>query len=244
MSDCDCGEFHDKRCPVGRVLRGSWRTPMWLADAIGHVYLDPCAALDGFILAKRQCVLRNGGDGLVTSDGGPGWFMTTSYMAGRAGPDDEVFVNPPYTHVLPWVKHYGHTRYTFLLRWDPSTVWFKRLIKSTTHVWTPKERLAFEPPPRIRASTSPFPHALYMRDPPADRLARLAPHGYLFRVDGAPARDYGGTHGHQHDDRARGADAGGGGVAPAVGAGGGACRDCGQPARVTHGGLCGGCLPG
>ncbi len=38
-------------------------------------------------------------------------------------------MNPPYSkgQVERWVAAYGHTRFCFLLRFDPSTTWFNTL---------------------------------------------------------------------------------------------------------------------
>lgn len=110
-----------------------------------------------------------------------------------------LWCNPPYARgeVIKWIQHYRHTRYCFLLRWDPRTKWFGELIGSTTHVWFPQPvgdgtgntvdnhpgRIEFEPPPGVTFSSNPFPHALYLRDPNPGLLERLAPHGLILRPD-------------------------------------------------------------
>lgn len=159
--------------------RGSWCTPKWLADLLGEFDLDPCSNSRSHVWATTRAILEDGDDGLS---------LCTCI-------EEEVFINPPYARgqVIRWVKHWRHTRFTFLLRWDPSTDWFAELLPHCTHVWFPEQRINFEPPPGVKSSSNPFPHALYMRDPPADRLARLAPRGYLLAVDmGTPATQDGG----------------------------------------------------
>lgn len=136
--------------------RDSWCTPKWLADLLGKFDLDPCSNPRSHIRASRRLMLEEGSDGLY-----------------------------PYAHgeVLKWVKHWRHTRFCFLLRWDPSTKWFAELIPHCTHVWFPARRINFEPPPGVKSSSNPFPHALYLRDPDQEMLDALAANGFLFPVD-------------------------------------------------------------
>jgi hypothetical protein len=200
----DSSWYHLPKCPVAKGLRGSWCTPEWLADLIGLVDLDPCSNGRSHVQAANTCELPFT-SGLLC-------YAPSAYV---------VFVNPPYGpgEVVKWVRHHRHTRFIFLLRWDPSTEWFAELHPACTHVWFPDRRIDFDPPPHIESSTNPFPHALYMRDPDPALLERLRGAGYLFTVDTGAARLQSGTHGHQSDDRVGGADTVGGGAQEAVDAG-------------------------
>lgn len=146
-------------------------------------------------MAQTLCLLETDGNGLLT-DTGDGTFGPGCY-AGRpgfgekplevnyAGPSTQAFINPPYNRgeVIKWVLHYRHTNFTFLLKWAPDTRWFTELIGYTTHVWFPvDERIEFEPPPGVSASSNPFPHALYLKNPPPGRLQRLATRGLVVEV--------------------------------------------------------------
>lgn len=73
-----------------------------------------------------------------------------------------VFLNPPYSDVMPWVQAYKRTRFCFLLKFDNSTKWFEELIGYTSVVLFPKRtRIEFVAPPGVESSSNPFPHALF-----------------------------------------------------------------------------------
>jgi hypothetical protein len=225
LDECNylCGEdpYHHKDCPLAKLLRGTWCTPKWLADLLGWIDVDPCSNERSHVRAQLEVRLADDGDGLYDLTV-PGSFKHRGQLI-RAERFNRVFVNPPYAHgeVIKWVLHYLHTRFMYLLRWDPSTEWFWSLMQVATHVWFPERRIDFEPPPRIKSSSNPFPHGLYMRDPPTDLLARLKPRGYLLVVDSWPGKPQSAPHGHQQPNRAGSASAGGGGAAADTGAGGG-----------------------
>lgn len=145
--------------------RDGYCTPKWLADLIGPVDLDPCANERSHIQAAEHYYGDGAdGDGLAL---GPG-----------VSPNATTFINPPYGKsagsggtVKRWVDGYKHTRFIFLLRFDPSTAWFDELIKVTNYLWfpskqSPESRISFEPPPGVKTSSNPFPHALYLRERP------------------------------------------------------------------------------
>lgn len=190
VAGCGCEDpnnpnwYHLTRCPVAKSLRGSWCTPQWIADIVGRRDLDPCSNERSLIRAKTHVFLGHSGNGLVHTEGVRGLFRTHAQFATRlADWSCETFINPPYDGVLDWVQHYRHTRFIYLLRWDPSTRWFRELYPDCTHVWHPPRRIGFIPPPRIRASSNPFPHALYLNRPNDGVLRRLnAAGGYLTRT--------------------------------------------------------------
>lgn len=202
--------------------RDGWCTPLWIAKLVGWVNCDPCGNSRSHISAGRVLSLENGDNGLP--DGAPGTFTTgkpgyygeSTY---RAPPTWTVFVNPPYAagQVIRWIRHWLHTRFIFLLRWDPSTKWFSELIGHCTHVWFPSARINFEPPPGVTSSSNPFPHALYLRRPTKGLLERLALMGYLFPVDSGVIR----PQTSRHDQHLSTAPSGGSDCNPHGGPGGG-----------------------
>lgn len=130
------------------MSRDSWCTPKWLADKLGYFDLDPCSNERSHVNAAVRLDGSPGKDGLA-------WPIVRG---------DKVFVNPPYSRgqVSRWVDRYAdHWDATFLLRWDPSTAWFRSLMRRVGFVFFPKDRIEFEPPPGVAASSNPFPHALY-----------------------------------------------------------------------------------
>lgn len=159
--------------------RDSWCTPKWLAEVIGRVDLDPCSNPRSRIDAATTLMLEYGDDGLASEPGN--YYIGGRRALSRAKPYVRTFINPPYARgeVIKWIRHYRHTRFIFLLRFDPSTDWFAELAPHCTHIWVPSRRINFEPPPGVKSSSNPFPHALYLRDPDPTLLERLAPHGYL-----------------------------------------------------------------
>ncbi len=146
----------------GEIARGSWCTPEDLADALGWFDLDPCSNPRSHILASSELSLENGDDGLLDGDK-PGTYRQ-GIIIDRASKLDRVFVNPPYANgqVIRWIRHYAHTRFCFLLRFDPSTDWFIELYRQTALVCVPRgKRTNFEPPPGVRGSSNTIPHALF-----------------------------------------------------------------------------------
>lgn len=150
-------EADDKATSVDiEIDRDTWCTPKWMTDALGQWDLDPCANERSHVQAKEYFELeRRGEDGLV--------------LASTVSKKSRVFLNPPYSSVRPWIDAYAHTRFCFLLKFDPSTKWFARLLELTEVVLLPRgTRVQFEAPdgvPPEMAIANPFPHALfYARD--------------------------------------------------------------------------------
>lgn len=134
--------------------RDTWCTPKWIAEALGKWDLDPCSNARSHIESKRAFDLEaRGQNGLE--------------LASKVKASARVYVNPPYSDVLPWVRAYGHTRFCFLVKFDPSTVWCTELLANTSLILFPKKveersaRIAFEPPPGLKASSNQFPHGLF-----------------------------------------------------------------------------------
>lgn len=155
---------------VPEVDRDTWCTPKWIADAIGKFDLDPCSNERSHIVSGSAFRLERGEDGLE--------------RAKTIGGDWKVFVNPPYSDVMPWIEAYRHTRFAFLLKLDPSTKWFAELLKHTELVLIPRgTRVQFEPPPGVEANASnPFPHALFYRRA-ADAPPAIIERCYSWRVE-------------------------------------------------------------
>ena len=132
--------------------RDSWCTPKWIADAIGRWDLDPCANERSHVRAGRTFSLAAGQDGLA--------------LASAVDATQRVWLNPPYSRgqVERWVRAYAHTRFCFLLRFDPSTAWFPLVYAASELVAVPVgRRVNFEPPPGVKASSNPYPHVLFFR---------------------------------------------------------------------------------
>ena len=163
--------------------RGSWVTPRWFAEQIGAFDIDPCSNPRSHIRAKIRLQLEAGDDGLLECHGA-GWYRSGEEEV-RADGDVQAFVNPPYANgqVIRWVRHWKHTRFAFLLRWDPSTQWFAELFPHCTHVLFPYRRINFEPPPGVTASSNAYPHALFLRGPTTERLGLVSALGYRLSVD-------------------------------------------------------------
>lgn len=132
--------------------RDSWCTPLEYAEVLGKFDLDPCSNSRSHVRAKIRYTLDEGDDGLKAGIETliPGWYR--------------VFVNPPYSDVTPWIRTYGHTRFCFLLKLDTSTRWFAEIYKLSALVCVTRKRIAFEPPPGVRASSNQFPHAFFYRN--------------------------------------------------------------------------------
>lgn len=136
--------------------RDSWCTPKWLADALGRFDVDPCSNERSHIQASHTL----GGENPPWGDG----------LSAAISSNFSYFVNPPYSRgqVARWVDHYIYGDFTFLLRWDPSTAWFRRVSEASACVWFARQRINFEPPPGVTGGSNPYPHALFMRNWPGE----------------------------------------------------------------------------
>lgn len=150
------------------VDRDTWTTPRLIADAVGAWDLDPCSNPRSVMRAARTFSLERGQNGLALAK-----FINRSAR---------VWVNPPYSDVMPWVLAYGHTRFCFLVKFDPSTKWCAELLTRTDVVLFPKgERVAFDPPPGVpNPGGNQFPHGLFYarREDVTDAIRNIC---YLWR---------------------------------------------------------------
>lgn len=132
--------------------RDAWVTPKWIADAVGEWDLDPATNERSHIRAAKTFSLEEGQDGIA--------------LARYVKRSTRVWCNPPYSRgqVIKFVRAYRHTNFCFLLRFDHSTEWFAELMPSVELVLVPRNRrVQFDVPPGAKASSTPFPHALYYR---------------------------------------------------------------------------------
>jgi hypothetical protein len=141
--------------------RGSWCTPRVYAEAVGAFDLDPFTNTRSHVKARHTCILERGDDGF--GDGSPGSFFVKGGIGyGLAAASTRVWIQPPYDIVLRAIRHYGHTRFTALLRLDPSTQWFAELYALSEVILVPVgDRIEFDPPPGVKSSSNPFPHGFF-----------------------------------------------------------------------------------
>lgn len=158
--------------------RGAWCSPREYTAAVGCFDVDPFTNPRSTLMARRTCMLERGDDGLgLDRRQTPGTYYVNSASCDEcrgsgcnacgyhvADADTRVWIQPPYDVVLAVIAHYGHSRFTALLRLDTSTAWFERLWSLSEVIMVPRrDRLEFVPPPGVRPSSNPFPHGLYYR---------------------------------------------------------------------------------
>lgn len=135
--------YHASDCPIGKSLRDSWTTPDWLTSLLGRFSLDPCSNERSAVSADRHVCLPE--DGLAIS-----WK------------DHDVFLNGPYSDLLPWAVKCAEARSVIaLVNHDHSTEWYRAFGRSGLH-WEFKfnKRIKFIPPPHIRQSSNSKPQSL------------------------------------------------------------------------------------
>lgn len=150
--------------------RGTWCTNPKLAKALGRFHVDPFSNPDSYIEADAACMLERGDDGFGKERVkrlGEGWFFRSQFGYSRTYADTKVFIQPPYKRGFPMraFRHYAHTRWVCLLRFDPRPEWFDLVLDACElyAVIRDPEARNFEPPPGVTAPGSTFPHALYYR---------------------------------------------------------------------------------
>lgn len=147
----------------GELARGSYCTPKHVADNVGPWNLDPFSNPRSHIVSDALCSLERGDDGF--GDGTPGSYRINGLGLLRATRDTRVWGQPDYAYVLRAVDHYQHTRWCWLLRFDPRTTWFKRLYRMSEVIAVFPD-IQFEPPPGVKVvgkGANSFPHALFYR---------------------------------------------------------------------------------
>jgi hypothetical protein len=149
--------------------RDSWCTPPWLTELLPLVDLDPCSNPRSTVRSRRVYDLARHEDGLALP-----WFGA-------------VFVNPPYSSVLPWAmkmqrEYQRVTSAAFLVNADPSTRWWHVLRSIFPLRFDFNRRIQFVPPPGVKQSSNSKPQAL-LCDEQFWRAcdSRLAQHGTLWR---------------------------------------------------------------
>lgn len=139
------GEFHEKGCPVAKILRDTYCTPEWLTDRLPLVDLDPCSNPRSTVKAKRHLSLEAGDDGLAFD-----W-------RGKS-----VFCNPPFSDVMPWARKAIDARaFIFLVNEDSSVKWWRELVNNGgRYIFKFYRRVEYDPPPRIQVSRNNKPSVL------------------------------------------------------------------------------------
>ena len=143
--------------------RGKWCTPKPIADAVGPFDLDAFSNPRSHIVTRERCMLEDGGDGF--GDGKtPGSYRCGIGQLKTASSDTLFWGQPPYERgfVQRAFDHYRHTRWCFLLRFDPRPDWWRAVYAAAELVAVID--VEFEPPPGVpKGGGNSFPHALYYR---------------------------------------------------------------------------------
>lgn len=142
--------------------RGTWCTARKLADALGSFHVDPFSNPRSHVRSEHDCQLERGDDGF--GDGSEGSYRIGTQLH-TASSETRVFIQPDYSFVLRALRHYMHTRWVALLRFDPRPEWFDMVYDAAELVAVVRDPDArdFEPPPGVTSPGSTFPHAIYFR---------------------------------------------------------------------------------
>ena len=78
---------------------------------------------------------------------------------------DKIFLNPPYSSPSKWIfkaieENKKGKRVVILIRFDPTTKYFRALIENNAHIFYCSERLEFINPEKEKNYKSPFPSIL------------------------------------------------------------------------------------
>jgi len=187
----------------GDPARGAYCTPLYVARALPAFDLDPFTNDRSHIRATVTCQIERGDDGFGSGD--PGSFRVGANGYGRARAASRVWLQPDYTETLRACRHYLHTRFVALLRFDPRPEWADLIGGASGWIGVlsnspGRSSFEFEPAPGVVASSNTFPHALYARHyddvTPAMRALCSYPEGTARHwrkrsaLDGAGARDW------------------------------------------------------
>lgn len=168
----------------GDPARGSYCTPRYVAEALPTFDLDAFSNDRSHIRARVSLALERGEDGY--GNGEAGTFKARrseslsrlascalhtdlgEYAIRRATSTTRVWIQPDYTDVLRACRHYLHTRFVALLRFDPRPEWADLIGGASEWIGVlsnspGRSSFEFEAPPSVTASSNTFPHALYAR---------------------------------------------------------------------------------
>lgn len=141
-------------------IRDSYCTPLKITKRLPLVDLDPCSNPRSTVRARRRVMLENGENGLLIP-----WTDLT------------VFVNPPYSDVLPWaLKTVEAASFCFLVNVDPSTEWWRALTSWADHLFLFRERIQFDAPPSVEESGNDRAQCFICDDPFRTLLAKKFDH--------------------------------------------------------------------
>lgn len=150
------------------ATRGAYVTPRPVARAVSarHRFdLDPFTNPHSHINAVNECMLERGDDGFGRADGvagQPGVYRIGNRLH-RATADTRTWFQPDYSYVMNAWRHYSHTRWVALLRFDPRVEWWDEIYAASELVCV-FSAIEFETPPGVpRGAGNSFPHALYFR---------------------------------------------------------------------------------
>lgn len=206
----------------GDPVRGSYCTPKYVADALPDFDFDPFSNPRSHIRSALSCQLERGEDGY--GEGEPGTFVLRELVKPGALPrgvqaigradgswlclassSTRVWIQPDYSQVLRAARHYLHTRFIALLKWDLRPEWADLIGGASEWIGhlsnSPgRSSFEFEAPPGITGAGNSWPHALYARSyadvTPAMRALCSYPDGTAHHhrkrsaLDGAGARDW------------------------------------------------------
>jgi hypothetical protein len=166
-------------------IRGSTCTPLYVAQAVnarGAFELDPFSNERSHIAAHHACWLERGDDGYGRGRAHPGSYFRAGPCLGQdehngvrgvfdqLAADESAWIQPDYARdeVLHAIRHYVHTRFVALLRFDPRPEWHSLVGEASEWIGvlsnSPGESsFEFELPPGIQGGGNTFPHALYAR---------------------------------------------------------------------------------
>lgn len=158
-----CGEYHHEDCPIGKKLRDCWCTPKWLTELLPPVQLDPCSNPFSSVRARRHIQLEPiapyepyVGQTIMTRMMDFGWKVEQGDGLAASWKGKTVFVNPPYSNIMPWARKADEAKaFIFLVNNVTTTKWYHELIRNGgSYKFEFAKRLKFEPPPRIKPSSN------------------------------------------------------------------------------------------
>lgn len=167
---------------TGEAARGSYCTPKYVADALGPLDLDPFSNARSHVRATLACWLERGDNGFGPSSAVPGEYtlaiepvelserMSVVAQSHVATANTRSWLQPDYVRdfVLRAIRHYVHTRYVALLRFDPRPEWNSLIGEASEWIGVlsnspGRSSFEFEFPPGFEGAGNTFPHALYAR---------------------------------------------------------------------------------